>query len=509
MAATKTLSQLQRFHNSSMPRHGIVTLFGYGVRVQVNSGHLILQDGIADERRTMRLPRVNHGLKRLVIIGSDGFITFEALRWLTDQDASFVMLERDGYVLATTGPVRPSDAKLRRTQALAHSSGTALRIARELITQKLAGQERVSRDILLDTTTADKIARFRAELPTAESVTTIRLIESQGAAAYWQSWRTLPVNFPRNDLRRIPDHWNSFGARISSLTGSPRLASNPVNAILNYLYALLESEARLAAATLGLDPGMGFMHADTPNRDSLACDLMEPVRPQVDAYVVDWITRQPLKREWFAEQRDGNCRLIGSFAAKLAETIPTWGRAVAPFAEWVARTLWSSVARPKSQIAPPTRLTHRSKREAKGSVPSPSRPALRPEVVCQLCGTSIERGNRYCVLCVPVISKENLATAAQVGRIAAQTPKAQARRSATKRRNDMARTGWLAAAHPAWLNNETYTEKIQPRLTTIPNKDIAEALNVSMPYAADIRAGKRRPHPRHWETLAKLASVLG
>ena len=66
----------------------------------------------------------------------------------------------------------------------------------------------------------------------------------------------------------VPEHWHTFGARISPLSGSPRLAANPPNAILNYLYALLESEARLAAAALGLDPGLGVLHVDTPNRDS-------------------------------------------------------------------------------------------------------------------------------------------------------------------------------------------------------------------------------------------------
>jgi hypothetical protein len=44
---------------------------------------------------------------------------------------------------------------------------------------------------------------------------------------------------------------------------------------------------------------------------------MEAVRPQVDAFLLDWITRQPLKREWFFEQRDGNCRLMASLAARL------------------------------------------------------------------------------------------------------------------------------------------------------------------------------------------------
>jgi hypothetical protein len=82
-------------------------------------GHLTLEDGIGADRRHARLPRVGHGLKRLVVIGSDGTVSLAALRWLADQDAAFVMLERDGSLLATTGPVRPSDVRLRRAQGLA------------------------------------------------------------------------------------------------------------------------------------------------------------------------------------------------------------------------------------------------------------------------------------------------------------------------------------------------------------------------------------------------------
>src|SRR5438270_11902598 len=126
-------------------RHGVVTLVGYGIQVRIDRGHLLIEDGIGAERRRFRLPRVGHGLKRLVVIGSDGMISLAALRWLADQDAAFVMLDRDGSVLATTGPVRPSDAKLRRAQARAEESGAGLQIARELISRKLAGQEQVAR----------------------------------------------------------------------------------------------------------------------------------------------------------------------------------------------------------------------------------------------------------------------------------------------------------------------------------------------------------------------------
>jgi len=154
-------------------------------------------------------------------------VSLAALRWLADHDASFVMLDRDGSVLATTGPVRSSDSKLRRSQSLSISNGAGLRIARDLISKKLSGQEQVARHKLLDASTADIIARYKAELPQAESLSTIRLIESQAARAYWSAWSTLPVNFPKTDLPRVPEHWQSFGARVSPLTGSPRLAANP------------------------------------------------------------------------------------------------------------------------------------------------------------------------------------------------------------------------------------------------------------------------------------------
>ena len=110
-------------HSHALRKSGVLVLNGYGIRVQVHGGHLLLHDGIADGRRTIRLPRVNHGLKRLVMIGSDGFITLEALRWISDVGAAFVMLDRRGKVLTVTGPVAPSDSKLRRSQALALGNG--------------------------------------------------------------------------------------------------------------------------------------------------------------------------------------------------------------------------------------------------------------------------------------------------------------------------------------------------------------------------------------------------
>ena len=68
------------------------------------------------------------------------------------------------------------------------------------------------------------------------------------------------------------------------VTGSPFDIAPAANAILNYLYALLEAETRIAILTMGMDPGLGIMHKDQLSRDSLVCDLMEAARPDVDAW---------------------------------------------------------------------------------------------------------------------------------------------------------------------------------------------------------------------------------
>jgi CRISPR-associated endonuclease Cas1 len=488
-------------------RQGVVTLFGYGTSVRVERGHLVLEDGIGTDRRQARFPRVGHGLRRLVVIGSDGMISLAALRWLADQDASFVMLERDGSVLATTGPVRSSDAKLRRSQSLAPSNGAALGIARELIRQKLIGQERVARHKLLDSSTADTIMRFKAELPQADNISTIRLIESQAARAYWSAWSTLSINFPKSDLPRVPEHWRTFGARVSPLTGSPRHAANPPNAILNYLYCVLESESRLAAAALGLDPGLGVLHVDTPARDSLACDLMEPVRPSVDSYLLDWITRQPLKREWFFEQRDGNCRLMGPFAVRLSETAATWGRSVAPITEWVAQQFWSTTPRRATADLSPTHLTQAHRRKAKGVSSTPKGPsAAQVENLCHGCGKSINPGREHCAICAVSPASERLAIASRLGRAAAKTPKALARQADSQRRHSRARSSWDESSQPAWLTPELFSHKIQPLLSGVSTSVIRSGIGVSRWYASKVRQGYR-PHPRHWHALAELVGV--
>jgi CRISPR-associated endonuclease Cas1 len=487
--------------------HGVVVLVGYGIKVCVDRGHLMLEDGIGNDRRAGRFPRVHHGLRRVVVIGADGMVSLAALRWLADQNIAFVMLDRDGSVLLSTGPVAASDTRLRRAQACAAHSEAAVDIVRELIRLKLTGQEELVRQKLGNSTAADLIARYSTQLKAADSIDTVRMLEGHAAGIYWTAWQSVPVQFPKNDLPRLPDHWRTFGTRRSAISGTSRRPPNPVNAILNYLYTLLESETRLAITALGLDPGFGLLHVDHATRDSLVYDLMEPVRPKIDAYVLDWITRTPLKRSWFFEERDGCCRLMSDFTVQISNTIETWSREVAPIVEWFAHTLSSYASENGRVRSPGTRLTQRRRYEGQGaSVPTQDE-APKQHSVCTLCGVAVTPGNRFCHCCGLNECGKRLSAVQHLGKDAARTPEALDKKSKKMNAHRDAIRNWQPSDIPDWLTDDLFMTRLYPAIDQLSKGEIASALGVSKDYAYQIANGNKVPHRRHWLKLAELVGI--
>lgn len=302
----------------------------------------------------------------------------------------------------------------------------------------------------------------------------------------------------------MPRHWLRFGSRHSPLTGGPRLAINPPNAILNYVFAVAESECRLAlCACGGLDPGIGFVHLDTANRDSRALDLLETIRPSIEAWLLHWITREPLRRSDFFETGSGNCRLRSNICSQLSETAPTWGRLVGPWAEYVAHALWRG--RSSSQ-RPATPLTQQHRTEAKGQAWIPRITIPKSEHLCPGCGKTIQGRSTECARCTVDDATKKMLEAARIGRMTANGPEAQKKRGVKARANALAQHAWKRSDQPAWLTTQLFTQKIQPLLATISTGTIARQISVSRWYAGRIREGYR-PHPRHWRGLAGLVGL--
>lgn len=87
---------------------------------------------------------------------------------------------------------------------------------------------------------------------------------------------------------------------------SRRPPRDRVNCLLSFLYALVRHDCIAALTSVGLDPFVGFLHADRPNRPALALDLMEEFRPWLaDRLAVTLINRQQIGREHFRVREGG------------------------------------------------------------------------------------------------------------------------------------------------------------------------------------------------------------
>jgi CRISPR-associated protein Cas1 len=82
-----------------------------------------------------------------------------------------------------------------------------------------------------------------------------------------------------------------------------------VNALLNYAYGVLEGQLRVATVAAGLDPKMGYLHACQPGRMALVYNLMEPLRPEVDQLVLQFVQSHTFAPSDFVLTERGICRL--------------------------------------------------------------------------------------------------------------------------------------------------------------------------------------------------------
>lgn len=345
--------------------HDSTVMIGNGpsVKVTVRQGHLQVEDGPPRARRTRKIPRIPRSVNRLVILGGHGYRTIEAERWMYAAGIGWCVIDtytEDSPIIATSGPVR-EDARLLRAQAYAVTEPAGLEVTRALLTAKLHGQAAICRDILRVPAAARMIDDLAGTLKDAPELDDCRSTECAAAVAYWQVWADrVTVPFSPADMLKVPVHWNRFNGRTSMIWDyqSNKSATDPVNACLNWIYKIAETESVHACHAVGLNPTLGILHADKSGRDSMALDLIEAVRPFCDQLVLNMLDAglgapltdrgKPayLDRRCFNEvtktsqdEKTGQCKLVAPLTHKLASHAADIGAVIRPHAEHVARII--------------------------------------------------------------------------------------------------------------------------------------------------------------------------
>jgi CRISPR-associated protein Cas1 len=139
-------------------------------------------------------------------------------------------------------------------------------------------------------------------------------------------------------------HFQGLAALLPPALGfagrNRRPPRDPANACLSLAYTLLHFDAVRAAHRAGLDPLLGFYHRPAIGRESLACDLIEPLRPAADEWVWGLLRARTLREDHFTQDK-GAC-LLGK--AGRGRFYAEWERAAPPLRRWLRRRCASLAA---------------------------------------------------------------------------------------------------------------------------------------------------------------------
>lgn len=190
---------------------------------------------------------------------------------------------------------------LRRIQyRYADEQEKSISIARVMIGAKIANSRSVllreirnhGENILLRQA-AEKLSNSLRRSQLAFSVEQLIGIEGEAAAIYFGVFSMLLRNTGFEFVSRVR-----------------RPSTDPVNALLSFVYSLLTQECMSALSGVGLDPYVGFIHKDRPGRASLALDLLEEFRAAwADRFVLTLINRKQIQLRDFVTESSGVVRL--------------------------------------------------------------------------------------------------------------------------------------------------------------------------------------------------------
>lgn len=226
---------------------------------------------------------------------------------------SLCFMTQSGRFLARVCGEDRGNVLLRKQQyRISDSPALSCQIARNFIFGKMYNSrwsiERTVRDHSLRVPVdqlkqaSRQIAERLEAIAVCDDLDRLRGLEGEASARYFAVFNQLILNqkeaFAFEERNRRPP-------------------TDPVNAMLSFVYTLLANDCASALESVGLDPYVGFMHRDRPGRASLALDLMEELRPvYADRLILTLINTREIQPKHFQRQA-GGAILLGDEGRKI------------------------------------------------------------------------------------------------------------------------------------------------------------------------------------------------
>jgi CRISPR-associated endonuclease Cas1 len=301
------------------------------VRLSVDRDTLLVRDGLTHAEHEPESYRFFRGdparPPRIVMLDGTGSLSFDVLSWLAQHDIALFKVDFQGELVSVVAGRHAYDPERVSWQIRTRADPEArLAFAQTLIASKLiASLETLSSAVPKSRARDGALSAVERELSAIEAgemrdVDALRLAEARAASAYFQAWKSVAIHWRAKWRRLVPEDWNSVGSRRSmrSPSATNRNATHPVNAMLNYAYAVLHSAVQIEVLGEGYDPHRGIMHESRADAAAMILDFVEPRRPVVDRAVLRFVSAHQFSGSDFTITERGVCRLNPALAKKVA-----------------------------------------------------------------------------------------------------------------------------------------------------------------------------------------------
>jgi CRISPR-associated protein Cas1 len=252
-----------------------------------------------DNETSMRLPL--HNLENIVCFNYLG-VSPALMGACTERNIGLSFLKPSGRFLArVTGRVKGNLLLRKKQYQLSENEEACASIAACFLLGKIYNSRKVIERALRDHALLVDVPKLKAvsgflkhtlkSIQISETLEELRGLEGSAAKQYFGVFGQLILQ-QRQDF--------AFQER------SRRPPRDNINSLLSFLYTLLTYEVASSLEVVGLDPYVGFLHADRPGRPSLALDLMEELRPIfADRLALSLVNRKQICGKGFIQKESG------------------------------------------------------------------------------------------------------------------------------------------------------------------------------------------------------------
>jgi len=292
-----------------------IYLSGFGVSLNVDAARLIVKDGhIAPDTHPYSCEvRPRHASFDSVVIDSQsGQMSIGAVKWLMRHGIPIFILDYNGSILSSILPRGPVTGDLKRAQLEAYQDPQRRAyIAKKIVEAKLERTRNLVEWLSLRYNIEDKDKKqLDTEINRLSEINDLKgvlFVEGRTADVYWRIFQKL-----------IPKKYGF----LSRMHESHQMNStDPVNTLLNYGYAFLESRCRAAINSVGLEPSVGFLHEIAQPKYPLVYDLQESYRWIVDMTILFCLENKTFSRKDFFLTDNYILRLKPAAIKKLLEQL--------------------------------------------------------------------------------------------------------------------------------------------------------------------------------------------